>query len=50
MRSLFSVTVHTPIGRYSYLAIGPDSTTVHLSAIDHFGLCGVSVHPVRKFQ
>lgn len=45
MRS-YTVTVRTPAGLLTtYPAIGTDSFTVHLAALERFGVCGVTVKP-----
>lgn len=43
--SSFTVTVHLAGKSFTYPAIGADSITVHLAALELFGVCGVSVKP-----
>jgi hypothetical protein len=43
--SAFTVTVRTLDRSITYQAIGTDSASVHLAALERFGACGVSVKP-----
>ncbi len=42
---IFNVTVTTHDGLLRYTAIGASSSDVHTSALERFGLCGVTVVP-----
>lgn len=44
----FDVTVHLDNVGLRYAAIGTDSASVHMDALDRFGACGVSVKPQAR--
>ena len=48
MLSAYRVTVRTLSGFETFSAIGKDSCTIHLAAIEQFGVCGVTVTPVSE--
>lgn len=43
--SAFNVVVRIHDAVLSYSAIGPSSCAVHMSAVERFGVCGVTVVP-----
>lgn len=43
----FQVTVKTATAEYKYFAIAQESGAVFNDAYDRFGVCGVSVNPMK---
>lgn len=46
--SAFVVKVRASGLAIRFNAIGPDSASVHIAALDHFGACAITVLPYRK--
>lgn len=46
--SAYSVTVYLHGAALHFPAIGPSSCAVLTAAIDHFGLCAISVVPLKR--
>lgn len=46
--SVFIVRVRTGAGSMTYEAIGTDSGSVHIAAVDRFGVCAITVVPSPK--
>lgn len=44
---IFSVTIRTEIQQLTYTAIGRSAIDVHLEALNQFGICAVSVKPIK---
>ena len=44
----FSVRVRTTLGALIYDAIGTDSASVHMAAVDQFGVCAITVKPAQS--
>ena len=43
----FTVTIRAPGQELRYDAMSVDSCTAHMAAIDRFGVCAVTVTPIR---
>jgi hypothetical protein len=43
----FNVRVRTGAAQVSYQALGTDSATVHMAAVDRFGVCAITVEPAK---
>lgn len=40
---IFTVVIRTVASSFTFAAIGTDSISLHMSMLEHFGACGVTV-------